>query len=650
MSRTRGPSLTLAIVLALVGPDSAWSQVPTSAQEDTTPQAALDPLDGARRLMKAGDFDGAAFRAIAMLDARPGDGAALFVLGMARFRATRYEEALRAFAAAKQSQNPPSKGSLFFNEAATYYALERYVDAEQAFVMAAKFAPELSTLALLNAGQAAFDAQTIPRAKQHLAEVQQAPDRDAFKEDVEELQQDIDEAATLELKTHIDAALDGGSRATREGKTHEAIALYQKALAEAEARGATAVDRAELEFALGLIYYRQRNFEVARFHLNRAALLSEDDPDFHYQAAMANYRLDRADEARIHLDRALNLKIDPETAALAQTYRAALGWGLSAQNTGLVLQAQAGSGYDSNVLLMGGLRSDVVNAEYGDKESFFFTTSAEAVYTHKWRDAFSLQGSYALDQIAYSNPDADDFSLQVHNASLLSETVTGAFHAGLGLSGEYQIAGIETFAPFLSVFSLMPSIGLEEGHFTSTWLELRMARKNALDPDFDLYEGTRRDLRLTQRFRYRSARANVSLRSRRENIGTRELDLGAVRQNLTGIYTVPYSYHSNAATISGTTTPWGQLRLSVELSFERIAYQGDNVLRVSGPFGRSTEMRLRRKDNRFATAVSFAYPVGDYVDLGLRYDYVHNGSTVEFAFDDKNFEKHTVGLELSIDY
>ncbi len=643
MSRTRGQSLLLAISFALLGPDRAWSQ-------SATPQDDLDPLDGARTLMKAGDFDGAAFRAIARLDERPGDGAAFFVLGMARFRATRYEEALRAFAAARQAPNPPSKGSLYFNEAATYYALERYADAEQAFVMAAEFATELSTLALINAGQAAVDAQTIPRAKQHLAQVQRAANRDAFKDDIEDLRSDIEEADALELEAHIDAALDGGGRATREGKAKEAIALYQNAIADAEARGANALDRAELEFALGLTYYRQRNFDLALPPLERAASLSSDDPDFHYQAAMANYRLDRADEARAHFDRAIHLKIEPETAALVQTYRAALGWGLSAQDTGLVLRAQAGSGYDSNVLLMGGLRSDVVNAEYGDKESFFFTTSAEAVYTHKWRDAFTLQGSYALDQIAYSSPDADAFSLQVHNASVLSETVTGAFHAGLGLSGEYQIAGIETFTPFLSVFSLLPSIGFEEGHFTSTWLELRMARKNALDPDFDLYEGTRRELRLTQRFRYRSTRTNVSLRSRRENIGTNELDLGEVRQYLTGIYTVPYSYHSNAATLSGTATPWGQLRLSVDLSFERIVYQGDNVLRVSGPFGRGNEMRLRRKDNRIATAISVAYPLGDYVDLGIRYDYVGNGSTVEFAFDDKNFEKHTVGLELSIDY
>jgi tetratricopeptide (TPR) repeat protein len=638
MNRTWGGSLSLVILLALVGPDRAWSQI------------EVDPLDGARTLMKAGDFDGAAFRAIAMLDERPGDGAAFFVLGMARFRATRYEEALRAFAAARQSQNPPSTGSLYFNEASTYYALERYGDAEQAFVMAAKFAPELATLALLNAGQAAIDAGFVPQAKQHLAQVQQAANRDEFKEDIDELQLDIEEAETVALEMRIDAALDAGSRATREGKTSDAIALYQKAIAEAEASNASALDRAELEFALGSIYYRQRSFEMARPHLDRAALLAADDPDFHYQAAMANYRLDRADEARIHFDRALHLKIDPETAALVQTYRAALGWGLSAQDTGLVLRAQAGSGYDSNVLLMGGLRSDVVNAEYGDKESFFFTTSAEAGYTKKWRDAFSLQGSYALDQIAYSNPDADDFSLQVHNASLLTETVTGAFHAGLGLSGEYQIAGIESFSPFLSVFSLIPSIGLEEGHFTSTWLELRMARKNALDRDFYLYEGTRRDLRLTQRFRYRSARANISLRSRRENIGTNELDLGAVRQNLTGIYTVPYSYRSNAATVSGTVTPWGQLRMSVDLIFEKIEYQGDNVLRISGPRGLSNEMRLRRRDNRIATAISIAYPLGDYIDLGLRYDYVRNGSTIEFAFDDKNFEKHSVGLELSIDY
>jgi len=645
MHHSCGKHLLFALLCGLIAPGVARGQETTTA--DTAP---ADSLDGARSLLKAGNFDGAAFSAIEVLERKPGDGAALFILGMARFRATRYEEALRAFAAARTSPNPPTSGSLLYNEAATLYALERFAEAEQAFVAAAAAAPDLATLALINAGQAAVDTQNVTQARAHLARAQQAGDSASFAVELQELKEDIEEEAALQLQDRIDDALDDGHRASKAGKTREAIALYESALAVANAGNASAADRAELEFALGSLHYKQRDYEEALPHLEQATTLSAQDPDFHYQAAMANYRLDRADEARLHFDQALALKLDPETARLAETYRAALGWGLTAQSTGLAMRAQVGSGYDSNVLLLGALRSDVVNAEYDSQDSFFVATGVEALYTKVWRDAFALQGGYMFDQIAYSNPDADVFSMQIHNASLAGETVMGSFHGGLGASGEYQISGIETFEPFLAVLSLAPSLGLDEGDFTSTWLDVRVSRKIAQDPAFDVYAGKRRDIRLTQRFRYRGTRANVSLRSRREDIGTNELDLMLARETLQGIYTVPYSYRSTAALAGGSVTVWDNLRLSVDLSFEKVAYQGDNVLRIEGAFNRFTEMRVRRKDDRFAASVGMTYPFGDYVNLGLRYDYVHNDSTMAFKVDDKNFTKHTVGLELSIDY
>src|SRR6185503_16775952 len=95
-------------------------------------------------------------------------GAALYLVGLARFRAGRPAEALEALDAAGQAQDAPERTSWSFNRGACLYALGRFDEAEQAFLEAAE-AESLARVAWANAGFAALDGGSTERAAQWAA-------------------------------------------------------------------------------------------------------------------------------------------------------------------------------------------------------------------------------------------------------------------------------------------------------------------------------------------------------------------------------------------------------------------------------------------------------------------------------------------------
>ena len=91
-----------------------------------------------------------------------------------------------------------------------------------------------------------------------------------------------------------------------------------------------------------------------------------------------------------------------------------------------------------------------------------------------------------------------------------------------------------------------------------------------------------------------------------------------------------------------------QRRRTITASVARLHYQSDNVLYRSGVLGRTVEARrLRRVDDRYGLGGELGVRLTGGLDLLFRYDLMVNDSNVDFAFDNKDFTKHTLTLSLA---
>lgn len=116
-------------------------------------------LDEARRAFAAGDYPLAERLS---LDAAGAEGpAALYLAGLARFRAGRPAEALQLLDGAEAGAESPAAWR--YNRGACLVELARFAEAEAAFLAAAED-PSFAPLALLNAGWAALDGGAPDRA------------------------------------------------------------------------------------------------------------------------------------------------------------------------------------------------------------------------------------------------------------------------------------------------------------------------------------------------------------------------------------------------------------------------------------------------------------------------------------------------------
>jgi tetratricopeptide (TPR) repeat protein len=656
LGRRRGRYLALA-TLVLSWSGSASGAEPSAENPPSVDKVAMDRgrhLEEARKLMAAGDNNAAAHLALAALQAQPGNGSAYMVLGLARFRASRYAEALQAFAAARKAATPPSPGLLAFNEGSALFELDRFEDAERAFKEAGRADAKLAPLATVNAGHAALGAGALTRARAYAEAAMLLPGSDSIVAAASDLRADIEDGEAAAHEQRLVAERDAAKAALLAGQVEDAIAAYRRTLIDAERARAPAEDRAEIAYGLGYALYRAGRYDEAALHFDAAARLIPDEADFHLMAGLAHHKRDADDEAARALDRALTLGLDADAAQLAHDARDALAWGLRSQGRGLTLHAGASGGYDSNVAQLGALRTEVLSAELPENEgSPFVTATVDTSFGAALGRHVTAQGLYMLDQIAYTDPDHDIFSLQVHTLRGSGEARWGHLLAGLAAQGELQFSGLSAFAPFQRVVSLEPSLGLEEGPWTSTWLRVKVSDKESLDEQTDYFSGSRRDLRISQKVRMRSFRAELGYRHRRENIGSRELDLGtftAQRVTVTGFYFVPYGHRLHGAFATIAATLFRDLRVGLDGAFDRLVYDQDSVLRAEAGV-RSREIdRVRRRDSRLGLGLWLAVPVGDLMELGLRYDVSMNDSTVQFAFDDKGFTKHQASLELSFDY
>ena len=652
------PVALLVGLAVLIAPPTAYAQ-----------KSPTDALDDARALMAAGDFDLAARRARDAIAATPGRGAAHLVLGLAHFRAGRYQEALAAFAAARTCATPAAPGPVAFNEGSTLFALGRYGEAQHAFEYAGKIAPELVFLATVNAAEAALAAGDLAAASSQTKAARAlatTPDRQEVMGDlVERVQRETTQAQLRSRQERREQA----RAALATDRPAAAAVIYEDLLRDANPPALTDSERNVLEHGSGLAFLRQDRADEAAQHFARAAALDPHDADSLYMQGIACYRAGALIFARRLFQQALRRGLDQETAASARGFLDRFSFGGRRAGAGGSLGMAAGAGYDSNVIQGADARPESIAAdEVGHAGAFFATAVANLGYEWLVRETGFLAADYDFDQLAYPDSDHQDYSLQDHNVRLRGEwSPSPLFRAGLMAGEELQFSGLSGFRAFQNVFTVEPSIAFDELPYTSTNLRFRVQKKTALDHTYDYYTGSRIEVRLGQRLRWGVLRGEVAFRHRRERIGTRTATLLQVgtsqsfkfrKRKATDpvdeanyVYVAPYAYDANAV-LASFEVALGRLRFTADASAEILDFRGDSMVYFVVPTMNIDRLyqRRNRRDLHLSGSLAIAARLGDHVDLVLRYDAVDNRSTLVLDVDDRNYLKHVVTFSVEADW
>ena len=628
-----------------------------------------DSLDDARALLAAGDFDKAAQTAREAIALAPGRGAAHLVLGLADFRAGRYEEALAAFAVARTSATPASPGPVAFNEGSALFALGRYGEAQKSFEQAAKIAPDLVFLATVNAAEAALAGGDFATAERHATAAKIL----AATADRQEIMGDLVERAhreAIQARLRIRAQRREQARAALAcDRPADAAAIYEELLLDPNPPALTDTERNVLEYGLGLAFLRQSRPSEAAGHFERAAALDPQDGDSLYMQGIAVYRIGAWSTARTLFRQALRHDLDEEAAASASAFLDHLSFGGRRGGAGGTLGLSGGAGYDSNVIQGADFRPETITADQvGSTGDFFATASANVGYEWLVRKTGFLGVDYEVDQLAYPDSDHQDYSLQDHNLRLRGEwSPSSLVHVDLMGGEELQFSGLSGFRPFQNVLTAEPSVAFDELPYTSTSLRLRLQDKTALDHNYGYYTGSRVEVKLGQRLRLGSVRGELAFRHRRERIGTRTATLLQVVTSqsfkfrkrkptdpvdeASYVYVTPYAYDSDAV-LASLEIGLGIWRLSADASAEILNFRGDSMVYFVVPtmsIDRLYESQNRR-DLHLCGSLTVAARLGPHVDLALRYDLIDNRSTLVLDVDDRNYIKHIGTLTAEADW
>jgi tetratricopeptide (TPR) repeat protein len=623
--------------------------------------AGQDALEAAHAAWQAGDLTAAEQAVERAISEAPDDGEAHLLLGLVRFRAGRHEDALAAFEAAARAARPADAGVLAFNRGAALYELGRFTEAEAAYVEAAAADQRLAAVATLDAGLAARDAGALERARAYAARASELPRGDEIAEAIADLRADVAEAEEQRAREAARRRRAAARAALAAERYDEAIAGYLAALRDAEARARPAQERAEILYALGTAQLRARRIADAQRSLDAAARLAPREAEFQFMAAEAALRLDDRPLARRHFEDALAAGIDADSAAVAHAALDALSPGLHGQGRGVSLNLVTAAGYDSNVAQAGVGRTEVLGVAGG-------SGYAEAALDGAWRFPLGRRAfgelAYGFDQVAFFESGLDRFALQQQSASATAESqLAGRLRAALMAGGDYMWTGLESFTPFLRTLALRPGLAIDEGERSATRVELEHDWKHALTATYGYFEGTRTDLVVSQELGGRRARGILTYRFRDEVLPNpdvvpvanlpRSFMSSPLCQRAGCTYVISYAYRSQALLARVDLELRPDVRLTVAASAEDRPYTSDSfVTFTGGPVGpRAPEIYSNlRHDHRFAAGLALVVGRADH-QLTLRYDLVVNRSNVDdtvrpMDYDNKNFTKHVVGVEL----
>ncbi|HEY2747342.1 MAG TPA: hypothetical protein VGL86_22120, partial [Polyangia bacterium] len=455
--------LILTLALTLSDPEAAFR---AAGELDRLDRAgAAENLAAARRALDAHEWDRAAALA-ALASARAADsGEAAMVVGLARFRAHEPTAAIAPFARAAALD--PASATIRFDLAAALYQSGRFADAERAYLAAAARDERIAPLALLDAGLALVDGGHPDRALPHFVAAEkaaraagQAPVADEARGLVQSLAHRSEHAASPELQRLTHA----GTEALRARRYAEAVALYRHAFNVAVSEGATAADRAELQYDLGHALWRASDLVAAARALSNAVELAPSEAAFHYMLGLVHFDAGADRDAKLALDRAIALGLPAAEARRAADILRTLTETRHGEQSRFFFEVRAGGGIDTNVPQSGVLVTAQPAAGEATESPFL-----EADLDFFWRPAGTSRNGFSVEyrfgQLAYLSDELDLYSLQEHDV-----TVSGAWTPlprltlELGVDGYLLVSGVETYTTFQTGASVGPRISIREPH------------------------------------------------------------------------------------------------------------------------------------------------------------------------------------------
>jgi tetratricopeptide (TPR) repeat protein len=625
--------------------------------------SAEDNVATARRALEAQDFERAAALAALGCARAPDSAEAALVVGMARFRAHQPAEAIAPFARAVALA--PSSATLRFDLAAALYQSGRFVEAENRYLEAAARDDKIAPLSLYDAALAALDSGHPDRAVAHLQAAEKAarasgqkPVADQAHDTLQSLAQRSRAGAAPELLrlTH------SGTEALKAHHYADAVAHYRHALDVAIAEGASAGDRAELQYDLGDALYRANDLVAAARALTSAVELRPGEGEFHYLLGLIHFDAGADRDAKIALDRALALGLSAAEVRRAQDILRALAETRRGETSRFYLEVRSAFGVDTNVPQSGVVVTAVNGA--GDNTQAPFLESDLDFF---WRPAGTARNGffaeYRFGQLAYLSNDLDLYSLQEHDVTLSGAwTPTARLTLELGGDGYLLFSGVQTFSPFQTGVSVGPRITVRERHGFETRLRAQHIFKFSLDRNYDYLSGDRDEAGAAEVWRDPKNRVSLGYLFAREMIGVQKIPLALLElpQAAPGsfdpneIYFIPYSYYSHEVALTAARDLPRDFYGTATVRYENRDY--DQSAHVATPSGTPFYYRHRR-DDRVTVDVSLRHPIGHGFDLGLGYTLIVNRSTIDntrattaLDYDDKNYLKHVVQLDFSFVY
>ena len=581
---------------------------------------AADALAAAQQAFERTDYPQAEALALAAA-APPQEGAALYLAGLARFRAGRPAEARAALDRAGAAADLPPAGPWHYNRGACLNELARFAEAESEF-RAAALDPELAPAALVNAGFAALDGGSRDRAR---ALAQQA--------------RALGPGAAAGLLADLDALL-----AAEEDPASDAATTYRA----------------------GLSAFDEGSFSEARAQFQRAAQLTPFEGRSLIMAGASAFRLGDRGAARSDLERALTLPLDEADARVARDYL-----------TSLAREARGNSGWQGSLRSGGGWDSDANQTGLsGMNESAASSATPSALATARLLVALREplgerlwgRAAYGFEQFAYLAGGTADRSLQLHDLTLSAELgPLGPLRLGASASAGLWLSGLSNFAGQQASGGLLGWAALEESERFNTRLELGYTRKRGLS-SYGYLTGNRADVALSQEVRLGWLALEAGDLLRLEALGTTQQTPPRRPPHdqcppvvCTSAAVVPYGYLGDTLWLGARAALFGRLDLSLSTGFEWRQYLDDSYLLLTFMNGAATQTldSRRRTDLRwFGSAVATLRLVGP-VALGLRYDVVVNRSNIQSSSSDpshqldagnRSYDKHTATLEAVVSF
>ena len=343
-----------------------------------------------------------------------------------------------------------------------------------------------------------------------------------------------------------------------------------------------------------------------------------------------------------------------------------------------VLSLLAAAGYDTNVL-QSGLGTAPEGAPIASGQEASPTLELSGAAQGRWSPAprTGLWLTYALDQVAYLAPPAEDYSLQQHQLQAGVEHRLGPWRLGLAADGYAAFTGLSDFRGLQGGGGLSASLIRTWSPSSTTRLDAAWGARRALSSEFDHLDGDRLDLALGQAQSFGPLVLGASARLRREALGTL---VQATQQQVpcpfgstcSQRYEIPYGY--DALLLAGSAQlERGDLALGLLLGWEGRRYAAPILLwqsQVDG-LGQTTERLLHsqlREDDLLFLSATARLRLGGHAWVGARYDLSVNSSTVARSggrpggpggpagpadphaldYDDKNYTRQVLALELTL--